>query len=137
RIRRAVRSCQPAMCANRSWYVQPAPVGSSILARPTRRTASRKLRQPSSTCASSSLEVPGVVVLAIRLLQDLDLLAHGGHRARALDERGHQLAVQLRLCAQTVHRLAPPARVPLRPRLVDPRDLLALDLGIDREDGAL
>src|SRR5258708_21733825 len=105
------------------------------------RTASRNERQPSSTWATSSerfiraarSEVAGIVVFAIRLLQHLHLLADGRHRARTLDERGHELAMGLRRRAQPVHGLAPAAGVALRSHVVDELELFALDIGIDSE----
>src|SRR5687767_6520398 len=109
-----------------------------------RATAPRKGTHPARTFAMSStgvtvapasawLEIAGVPVDAMDLLQHLDLLADRRVGARAFEERGHELAVRLRRVAQPVDGLAPPPGVPLPADLGEPLDLPALHVGVDAE----
>src|SRR5581483_8280021 len=102
-------------------------------------TTERVERYRCSTRAGSSLEVPRVSVDTEDLLQDLHLLAHAGVRARAFQERGHELGARVALrrdrgLAQSRHRLAPAAGVARPAHLREALHLAPLDLGIDLEE---
>src|SRR5438552_105376 len=97
-------------------------------------TTAREATYPWSTFASRSLlEIAGVVVDTEHLIEDLYLLADARVRARAFEELRHELPACLRGGAETIHRLAPAAGVALRAHILQPLDLLSLDLGIELE----
>src|SRR5438132_4479418 len=123
-----------ALWATTSLSVQPEGSCSSNRSGGNASTTAREATYPWSTFAIRSLlEVAGVVIDTVDLLEHLYLLADARVRARAFEELGHELAARLRRGAKTIHRLAPASGVPLRAHVAQPLYLLALDLRIELE----
>src|SRR6266516_1300336 len=99
--------------------------------------ASTTAREATYPCSifeiRSLLEIAGVVIDTVDLLEHLYLLADAGVRARAFEELGHELAPCLRRGAKTIHRLAPAPGVALCAHVLQTLDLLALHLRIELE----
>src|SRR5438093_7810075 len=133
-IRAGTVPSHAAWWATTSFSDQPEASCSSNRSGGNASTTAREATYPWSTFASRSLlEIAGVVVDTEHLLEHLYLLADARVRARTLEELGHELVARLCRRAQPVRRLAPATGVTFRSHILQPLDLLALDLRVELE----